>query len=113
MVLNKPKALRHKGYRHLYCLLHNNSNEITAIPQLLNVLALEGCIVTIDAMGAQTAIAEQIIESGGDYVLSLKGNQGNIHEDVQQLFDWCRKVEFQDIPHEFHQTLDGMDSWPY
>lgn len=83
------------------------SNEITAIPQLLAVLDLEGCIVTIDAMGAQKAIAQQIIAGGGDYVLSLKGNQGNLHQDVQQLFEWVRQIEFKDIPHEFHQTLDG------
>lgn len=83
------------------------SNEITAIPQLLDVLDLEGCIITIDAMGAQKTIARQIIEGGGDYVLSLKGNQGNLHQDVQQLFEWVRQIEFKDIPHEFHQTLDG------
>lgn len=83
------------------------SNEITAIPQLLKVLDLNGCIVTIDAMGAQKAIAQQIIEAGGDYVLSLKGNQGNLHEDVKQLFEWCRQIDFKDIPHEFYQTLDG------
>ncbi len=83
------------------------SNEITAIPELLKVLALHGCIVTIDAMGAQTAIAQQIIDQGGDYVLSLKGNQGNIHEDVAQLFDWTRKINFKDVPHEFYQTIDS------
>lgn len=83
------------------------SNEITAIPELLKVLALHGCIVTIDAMGAQTAIAQQITEQGGDYVLSLKGNQGNIHEDVAQLFDWTRQIDFKDIPHEYCQTIDS------
>ena len=65
------------------------SNEITAIPQLLDVLDVSGCLVTIDAMGTQTAIAEQIVERGGDYVLSLKGNQPNLHQDVVQLFDWA------------------------
>jgi hypothetical protein len=49
------------------------SNEITAIPELLKVLDLQGCLVTIDAMGTQTAIAQQIIEGGGNYILSLKG----------------------------------------
>ena len=83
------------------------SNEITAIPQLLKVLDLNGCIVTIDAMGAQKEIAQQIIAGGGDYVLSLKGNQGNLHEDVEQLFAWTRKIQFENVPHEFHQTLDG------
>ncbi len=83
------------------------SNEITAIPELLKVLALNGCIVTIDAMGTQKEIARQIVEAGGDYILSLKGNQSNIHEDVEQLFHWSRKIEFRDIPHEFHQTVSG------
>jgi len=83
------------------------SNEITAIPQLLKVLDLQGCIVTIDAMGAQKEIAHRIIEGGGDYVLSLKGNQGNLHEDVKQLFEWTRKTDFQGIAHEFYQTIDG------
>ena len=51
------------------------SNEITAIPKLLELLELKGCLVTIDAMGCQTAIAAQIVAQGGDYVLGLKGNQ--------------------------------------
>ena len=81
------------------------SNEITAIPALLAALDLQGCLVTIDAMGTQTAIAQQIIEGGGDYILSLKGNQGNLHEDVEQVFTWARQQQFKDIPHEFHQTI--------
>jgi predicted transposase YbfD/YdcC len=81
------------------------STEITAIPELLKVLDLQGCLVTIDAMGTQTAIAQQIIEGGGDYILSLKGNQGNLHEDVEQVFTWARQQQFKDIPHEFYQTI--------
>ena len=84
----------------------DKSNEITAIPKLLNLLDVSGCIVTIDAMGAQTEIAEQIIDQGADYVLSLKGNQGNLHKDVEQLFDWARKTDFKDIEHEAYQTID-------
>lgn len=87
--------------------VNDKSNEITAIPELLKVLDLHGCIVTLDAMGTQTAIAEQIIAQQGDYILSLKGNQSTMHEDVAQLFEWTRKIEFQDIPHEFYQTVDG------
>ncbi len=63
------------------------SNEITAIPELLNILAVQGCIVTIDAMGCQTAIAAQIIDQEADYVLALKGNQGMIHQKVVEFFD--------------------------
>lgn len=82
------------------------SNEITAIPKLLSILDVSGCIVTIDAMGAQTEIAKQIIDQDADYVLSLKGNQGNLHQDVEQLFDWATKTDFKDIEHEAYQTID-------
>ncbi len=58
------------------------SNEITAIPKLLDLLALEGCIVTIDAMGCQTDIAAKIIEAGADYILAVKGNQGTLEQAV-------------------------------
>lgn len=64
----------------------DKSNEITAIPKLLTQLDLTGTVVTIDAMGCQTAIAKQIIEQEGDYVLSLKGNQGTLHDDVKTWF---------------------------
>ena len=62
------------------------SNEITAIPVLLTLLDVTGCLVTIDALGCQTAIADTIIERGADYVLACKGNQGRLHADVEQLF---------------------------
>jgi predicted transposase YbfD/YdcC len=84
----------------------DKSNEITAIPELLKVLDLQGCIVTIDAMGTQKAIAEQIVEQGGDYVLALKGNQGNLCEDVEQLFNWASSQAFTDIEHDFYETLE-------
>jgi len=63
------------------------SNEIAAIPELLNVLALEGAIVTIDAMGTQRDIAEAIVEKKADYVLALKGNQSTLHDDVRLFFE--------------------------
>jgi predicted transposase YbfD/YdcC len=63
------------------------SNEITAIPDLLHLLALEGCIVTIDAMGCQTAIASQLVDQGADYVLALKDNQGSTYQPVVDFFD--------------------------
>lgn len=62
------------------------SNEITAIPELLEVLAVEGCVVTIDAMGCQTDIAEKIIDQQADYMLAVKGNQGTLVEDIEELF---------------------------
>jgi hypothetical protein len=64
----------------------DKSNEITAIPKLLDLIDIKGAIVTIDAMGTQKKIAEKIIDSGGDYVLALKGNQGHLHDDVQLQF---------------------------
>jgi len=65
----------------------DKSNEITAIPTLLDLLDLRGCIVTIDAMGCQKKIAERIIEQEADYVFSLKGNQETFHEDVKLYFE--------------------------
>src|SRR5262245_6191297 len=62
------------------------SNEITAIPELLELLLLKGCIVTIDAMGCQRAIAETILEQGADYVLALKGNQPTLEQAVERFF---------------------------
>ena len=62
------------------------SNEIRAIPRLLELLALQGCIVTIDAMGCQREIAEQIVEGGADYVLAVKDNQSQLYDEVRDLF---------------------------
>lgn len=64
----------------------SKSNEITAIPALLEVLALAGCIVTIDAMGCQKNIASAIVAKNADYILALKGNQGELHEQVKESF---------------------------
>jgi predicted transposase YbfD/YdcC len=63
------------------------SNEITAVPKLLEMLSLRGTIVTADAMNCQRAIAAQVVAQGGDYVLALKGNQGTLHEDVRPYLD--------------------------
>jgi hypothetical protein len=65
----------------------DKSNEITAIPALLDLLELSGCIVTIDAIGCQKEIASQIVEQGADYVLALKANQGTLHTDTKDLFE--------------------------
>ena len=65
----------------------DKSNEITAIPKLLDLLSIKGCIVTIDAMGCQKTIAAKIRKNEGDYVLALKGNQGSMHEEVIRQFD--------------------------
>ena len=83
------------------------SNEITAIPKLLDVLALTGRIVTIDAMGCQTAIAGAIHAKGGDYVLSLKGNQTRLHDDVRTFFLDAEAHAFTGTPHTTAETVDG------
>ena len=62
------------------------SNEITAIPKLLKILALKGCIITIDAMGCQKAISTQIIDQGGDYLLAVKDNQKNLADAIEAIF---------------------------
>lgn len=63
------------------------SNEITAVPKLLEMLSLKGCIVTVDALNCQRDIARQIVDQGGDYALALKGNQGTLHDDVRTFLD--------------------------
>ena len=83
------------------------SNEITAIPALLQLLELKGCIVTIDAMGCQKAIAQTIIKQEADYVLTLKANTGLLYEEVQRFFTWARQRQFVDVAHEEYHTLDG------
>lgn len=82
------------------------SNEITAIPELLRALDIENCIVTIDAMGCQTAIANLIIEGKGDYLLSLKGNQSNLHDDVVLLFDDLVDSQFTAYDYDYARTVD-------
>lgn len=84
--------------------VNEKSNEITAIRELLQVLDLEGAVVSIDAMGCQTAIAQQIVDQGGDYVLALKGNQGNLWEDVGQLFEQAQQQVFEGIEHDYYET---------
>ena len=84
----------------------SKSNEITAIPELLRLLELKGALVTIDAMGCQKAIAEQIIAAGADYVLAVKDNQPTLHADVQQLFQAGLENDFADLEHRYHQTSE-------
>ena len=81
------------------------SNEITALPALLKVLALKGCIVTIDAMGCQTEVVKTIVAQEADYVLSLKGNQGTLHREVQALFAHAEETKFKDVASDFHESV--------
>ncbi len=80
------------------------SNEITAIPELLHLLDVKRCIVTIDAMGCQKKIAKQIIAQGGDYVFGLKGNQGALLEAVEKIFAHAGQEELEGPDFDFFQT---------
>jgi len=84
----------------------DKSNEITAIPDLLELLEVAGCIVTIDAMGCQTDIAAKIIEKEADYVLAVKGNQGNLYEDIKEYFDWALADPFKLTEFTTDETID-------
>lgn len=83
------------------------SNEITAIPELLRLLELKGCIVTIDAMGCQTKIASAIVDKGADYVLALKDNQGNLSEDVKQHFEEAVQYGIDDYAIVTYESVNG------
>jgi predicted transposase YbfD/YdcC len=83
------------------------SNEIIAIPAILAMLAIEGAIVTIDAMGCQRDIAQNILDKKADYVLALKGNQGTLHEDVKVFADEQKANNFKDTKVTHHETVDG------
>ena len=83
------------------------SNEITAIPKLLDMLAVEGAIVTIDAMGCQRAIADKIVEKKADYVFGLKGNQGSLRNDVDLFIAEQKAVNFKDTKISQAETIDA------
>lgn len=82
------------------------SNEITAIPKLLDLLDINDCIVTIDAMGCQTEIAKKIVDLGGGYVLAVKGNQPKLYEELKDFFEFAEKVKFADVEHEVFRTVE-------
>lgn len=87
-----------------------HSNEITAIPQLLSIFDLSGCIVTIDAMGCQKEVAEQIVDGGAKYVLAVKANQGKLFDNIKDVFE-CAEREcaerdgFVDVEHSYHEDV--------
>lgn len=82
------------------------SNEITAIPELLELLDLNGAIVTIDAMGCQKEIASKIVDRGGDYVLTVKDNQPNLAEDIYTALDEAMAKDFEGMRYDEHTTYD-------
>lgn len=86
--------------------VNDKSNEITAIPELIRILALDGCVVTIDAIGCQREFAEQITEQEADYVLALKENQGRLYEDVSGFFAYAEEKAFRYIESDYHKTVN-------
>lgn len=82
------------------------SNEITAIPELLKLVDINGAIITIDAMGTQTKIAKQIIDGGGDYVLQLKGNQAHAHQHVIDYIEQHAENNFREVKARQHMTTE-------
>ena len=83
------------------------SNEIVAIPALLDMMAIEGAVITIDAMGCQRAIAEKIIDKKADYILALKGNQGTLLDDVELFANEQKANGFKETTISTHKTVDG------
>jgi predicted transposase YbfD/YdcC len=84
----------------------DKSNEITAIPALLKLLDLQGALVTIDAMGCQKRITEEIVAGGADYVLAVKDNQPTLHEDVRHVFLEALEDDFKGLAHRYHHTKE-------
>ena len=78
-----------------------------AIPLFLKMLVLTDCLVTIDAIGCQTDIADQ----GGAYILRVKGNQGQLQDDLQDLLAGCEEIGFVHVPHDYHRTVDKDHGW--
>jgi len=96
------------------------SNEITAIPQLLALLELKDCVVTIDAIGCQTEIVAQIDAAGGDAIIALKGNQGSLYEDTVEMFRYFDNIEFKQVPHSHarqlnkgHGRVEVREAWAF
>ena len=85
----------------------DKANEIVAIPKLLDMLAIEGAIVTIDAMGCQRAIAQKIVDKKADYILALKGNQGALRKDVELFVAEQKAKDFKDTTVSRAETIDG------
>ena len=96
---------------HLVLAQHKvgeGQNEISALAELLEVLELNGCVATIDAIGCQTDMARRIVNRGGDYVLALKKNQEHLYEDVHDLFalEFASRAPLRWVEHDYHRTVD-------
>jgi predicted transposase YbfD/YdcC len=81
-------------------------SEITTIPELLSLLELAGCIVTVDALGCQVEVAQAILDRQADYVLAVKGNQGTLAEDIEDLFKGAEEVVYRDVAYDHARTVN-------
>ena len=86
--------------------VNEKTNEITAIPELLDMLEIEGCVITIDAMGTQKEVTKKIIEKNGDYILAVKGNHGTLQEDVELFFEGIEEMKEPNDQFDYYKTLD-------
>ena len=86
--------------------VETKSNEITAVPELLKLLFIKGCIVTVDALNCQKTFAQTVIDQQADYVFALKANHPQLHQDVVDWFAWAQQRDFRDVNHSFHQTIN-------
>jgi len=102
-MVNAWAAENHLGLGQL--VTDAKSNEITAIPKLLEMLEISGCLVTIDAMGCQTKIAESIIAAGAEYCLAAKGNQPTLENGIKEFFDEHLENDFADVKVRRHTSL--------
>lgn len=84
----------------------DKSNEITAIPELLKMLDINGCIVSIDAMGTQKEVVSTILEQKGDYILAVKQNQGHLHDQIETVYKYDRENDFKDAPYDYVKTVN-------
>ena len=82
------------------------SNEISAIPELLELLHIKGCIVTLGAMGCQKQIAQEIRDKQADYVLAVKDNQRQLHQDIEQWFAYADQIGFEGLDHDYLRTVN-------
>ena len=87
------------------------SKEITAIPELLELLELEGCLITIDAMRSQKSFVKKITEKNGNYVIALEGNQGHLHDEVMDFCQTAHETNFEELTWDKYETDEQNHGW--
>jgi predicted transposase YbfD/YdcC len=89
----------------------DGSNEITAVPELLRLVQIKGCIVTVDAINTQKGMVDEIREQEADYVVALKGNHGKLHEAVAELCEAVEEDRTVNLPFDVHETVEKDHGW--